>query len=104
LEVGIMLDEDHVSQARFGQPGAFEAELQKLRGRGLIYLRKLKKLKYEMLAYLRININIQLDRILNKTLDDSVILVFRILQKSFSIYQSQRFWTCFRRIIFMLLQ
>jgi len=27
LEVGIMLDEDHVSQARFGQPGAFEAEL-----------------------------------------------------------------------------
>ena len=34
-----------------------------------------------MLAYLRININIQLNRILNKTLDDSVILVFRILQK-----------------------
>jgi len=29
-----MLDEDHVSQARFGHPGAFEAELQKLRGKG----------------------------------------------------------------------
>jgi len=28
-----MLDEDHVSQARFGHPGAFEAELQKLRGK-----------------------------------------------------------------------
>ena len=80
-----MLDEDHVSQARFGHPGAFEAELQKLRGKGA-------------------DINIQLNRILNKTLDDSVILVFRILQKSFSTYQSQRFWTCFRRIIFMLLQ
>jgi len=35
LEVGIMLDEDHVSQARFGHPGAFQAELQKLRGKGV---------------------------------------------------------------------
>jgi hypothetical protein len=34
LEVGIMLDKDHVCQARFGHPGAFEAALQKLRGKG----------------------------------------------------------------------